>query len=153
MKKKIKAFFPADSNDWHGMDGEWMWLEQIQNNQYLLLNIPLYSYGISLSDTVSVKKTDGKFVFDKIIIRGGNHTYRILLKSGFGRHDFEKKWASFDEFGCSYESSKSPDNVFGINVPKGANIAAVYQLLETGENEGIWHFDEGNYVCEREVND
>ena len=145
MSKKIKALFPANPADWHGMDGEWIWVELDKDGSYKVLNIPLYSYGVSYMDKVLLNKSGNILNFDRVSFKGGNHTYRILLRSGFGKPDFDKRWAALAALGCEYESSKDPEDVFGINVPQQSDVQAVYALLEDGQNDGVWYFDEGNY--------
>ena len=145
MTIRKKALFPASPEDWHGMQGEWIWVESAGDGSYKVLNIPLYTYGVSYMDKVSLKNSDGVLNFDHVVLKGGNHTYRVLLKSGFGRPDFNARWPAFAALGCEYESSKDPEDVFGINVPQHADPHAVYALLENGQNDGVWYFDEGNY--------
>jgi hypothetical protein len=128
------------------MDGEWIWVEPSGNEKFKVLNIPLYTYGVSFLDEVSLKRDDGVVKFDQVCAKSGNHTYRILLKAGIERAEFETRWPAFAAHGCEYESSKEPEDVFGINVPPQTDISAVYALLEDGENDKVWYFDEGNYA-------
>jgi Domain of unknown function (DUF4265) len=127
------------------MDGEWIWVEPSQNGTFKVLNIPLYAYGVSYLDEVSLTKNGSIYKFDKVANKSGNHNYRILLRNGVERAKFENRWPAFASQGCEYESSKDPEDVFGINVPPQSDVNAVYALLEDGQNDRVWYFDEGNF--------
>lgn len=132
------------------MDGEWIWVEASGKGNFKVLNIPLYIYGVSYLDEVVLRNENGINKFDHVSKSSGNHTYRILLRRGIERVKFENRWPAFAIQGCEYESSKDPEDVFGINVPPQSDMNAVYALLEDGQNDEIWYFDEGNFsqmVC------
>jgi len=145
MTKTLKALFPTNPGDWHGMDGEWIWVDASRNGNFKILNIPLYAYGVSYLDEVALIEENEILKFDFVSKSSGNHTYRILLRRGIERVEFENRWPAFAIHGCEYESSKDTEDVFGINVPPEADVNAVYALLEDGQNDEIWYFDEGNF--------
>jgi Domain of unknown function (DUF4265) len=143
--KQVKISFEADPGDWHGMAGERLWATELGNGHYRIDNVPLYVNGVSYGDIVSAKPEDGSLAFGGVVRPGGNSTYRMLLRSPYGRRDFERYWARLEPLGCFYESSRDPEDVFAINVPSEADVHAVYAILEEGAAEGVWHFDEGNF--------
>jgi hypothetical protein len=145
MPRQVKIRFETEAGDWHGMTGERLWATELGGGRYRIDNAPLYAYGVSYGDIVSADP-DGEFLrFTGVVGRGGSSNYRILLLSPCNRSDFERYWARLEPLGCFYESSRDPENVFAINVPAEADISAVYAILEKGQTEGVWHFDEGNF--------
>jgi len=122
-----------------------MWASPIGEQRFRLENSPLYAYGVSYQDEIFAKKSaDGTLVFDAIAKRGGHSTYQILLSPDKPRADFDRLWAKLQAIGCSYESSKDPENVFAVDVPPKADVYAVYAVLKDGQREGVWEFGEGH---------
>lgn len=36
--------------------------------------------------------------------------------------------------------------LYAVDIPPGIDVHKVYALLEAGESDDVWGFDEGNYV-------
>jgi len=146
FNKRFKILVETDPSEWHGMSGELLWATRLKDGSYRLDNSPLYAYSLSMGDRVkAVAETGGILKFDGLLSRGGHSNYRILLKPGFLAEDFRKRWAEIQNLGCSYESSKDPEDVFAIDVPPESDVVAVYDVLERGVTDGLWHLDEGNF--------
>jgi hypothetical protein len=143
--KQVKIRFPADPEDWHGMTGERVWATELEDGRYRIDNIPLYAYDVSYGDMVSARPGGGELHFVSVIGKGGNSTYRLLLRAPHARADFDRYWERLELLGCFYESSRDPEDVFGINVPAESNVGSVYAILEEGDEAGVWYFDEGNF--------
>jgi hypothetical protein len=109
-------------------------------------NSPHFAKGISFLDEVDLVEKDGELVFSKVVKSSGHATYRISLKKESTRAQFLKRWADLERLGCSYEESDFlllP--LFAVDAPSTTNVEKVYSLLEHGENDGIWEFEEGNF--------
>lgn len=145
MPSQVKIRVPTDAEDWHGLTGERLWATGLGGDRYRIDNVPLYAYGLSYGDIVTARSDGDLLTFTGVVGQGGNSTYRVLLRPGHGRPDFERYWARLEPLGCFYESTSDPENVFAISVPADADVALVYRILEEGAAEGIWHFDEGNF--------
>ena len=54
----------------------------------------------------------------------------------------------------TYESAEMNTLLLAVDVPPGVDVYAAYTLLEKGEADGIWYFEEGHCghlgVCVRE---
>ena len=141
--KMVKITALIDGNTWHGKTAERFWATPIGGSQYELENSPLYVRGISYKDVVEGEYRDGELVAVGVARRGGHSNYQILLNQDSKRSDFERLWARLAALGCTYESSKDPENVFAVDVPPQSDVYAVYAVLEDGEREGVWSFGEG----------
>jgi len=140
----VKVVFDLESESWHGFQTESVWAEQISDDRCRIRNTPFYAKGISFEDIVFVKNARGKLVFCSVSIYGGHSTYRVLLTEEVPKGVFLKYWSPLEELGCTYESSENPYQILAVDVPPHADIYRVYSLLEEGEKDGIWGFDEGH---------
>jgi len=146
FNKRFKLLVEIDPIEWHGMSSELLWVTKTGPDLYRLDNSPLYAYGLSMGDIVRADRASGKIVsFAGVETKGGHSNYRVLLKSGHTFADFQQHWPEIEKLGCSYESSKDPEDVFAIDVPPESDVHAVYAILENGVGDGLWHLDEGNF--------
>jgi hypothetical protein len=142
---KVKIIFDTDGNAWHGMTAERLWATPVGISLYRLENSPLDAYGVSYQDVVVAREdADASLRFVSLQDRGGHSTYRVVLKGAAAKSDFETYWKPIERLGCTYESSRDPENVFAIDVPPSTDVYEVYPLLENGERDGVWEFEEGH---------
>jgi len=134
--EKIKVFL--EPNDW-GYETEGLWAEKISEGKYKVRNSPFFAFDISNEDIVTTYIKDGIVCFSKVIIRGGHSTYRIILKN---KNEFESFWKPIQKAGCFYEFAEG--SLYAIDVLPKADIDEVYSLLEEGEKQGVWEFEEGH---------
>lgn len=139
-----KVYFLLDNKEWHGYSSESLWAKNVENNHYLVMNVPFYLKGLSLYDIISVENKEDRLYFKSLIKMGDHSTYRIILNNTTSEDIFEKYWKPLEEKGCTYEKAKN--SFYAIDVPPFADIYKVYNLLENGERNSIWEFEEGN--CE-----
>jgi hypothetical protein len=141
----VSVIFDTDGPAWHQQTAERLWAIPVGISLYRLENSPLYAYGVSYKDVVVARpRADGGLAFQDVQSRGGHSTYRVVVKASISRVDFERCWKPLEELGCTYESSRDPENIFAIDVPPSTDVYAVYALLEQGEDQGIWEFEEGH---------
>ncbi len=137
---KICVPIPEDSI-WD-MEAEWFWAEQQEDGTYELCNVPFYAYGLSMHDVVSVRsRSDGTLEFESVLKRGGHSTYRVIASKGLRSSKVKRMLAKIRKLGCDIEPANRVHA--GIDVEPQADIYAVYSLLEKGERDGIWKFEEG----------
>lgn len=142
IKGLEKVFFPLDSSDWHGSGSESVWAKRLKYDRFMIMNIPFYVNDISLDDIIVVQYSEEKLWFKSVIKRGGHSTYRILLLNNINENLFDKYWKALEKNGCTYEKGKT--RFYAIDVPPSSDIYKVYQLLEKGEQDSIWEFEEGH---------
>lgn len=140
----VKIAFPLDADADATVEN--MHAKALPDGNFVLDNIPFQAYGISCGDEFSVTIEEGRFVFKEVVRRGGSSTYRIRLPQGQTHDDFLKWWPSLDALGCSFEGSGLDEQrLYAIDVPKGADVHAAYDILEQGEEQGQWEFEEAHY--------
>lgn len=142
-----KLIVELDENDWHSCSTESVWAEKISflNNKSALLrilNTPFYAKGLSFLDLVQGSMMDeSMYQFSVVTTRSGHSTYRVIV---LDESRFDAYWEKLSILKCTYESGYFDNKpIYAIDVPKETNIREVYALLEKGEKEKIWMFDEG----------
>jgi hypothetical protein len=138
----VKVRFLLERDAWHGSATETLWAERIDDRRLRLRNVPFYAFGVSAEDVVFAHPADGVFEFDGVSIHGGHSTYRIIIGNKAEASRVEELWARLLDLGCTYEQGSG--GLRAVDVPPSADIRAVYSVLEQGEREGIWAFEEGH---------
>ena len=70
--------------------------------------------------------------------------------------EFKVRWNALKDRGCSYESATISMNIgwrvlYSVDVPPSADVHEVYRLLERGELDDVWDFQEGYAASTREA--
>ena len=143
----IKLHFNLEPAEWHDVAVESLWAKRMPTDDGArileLQNSPFYAFGISYLDIVSAVEADGRFVFSSVVIPAGHSTYRLLMPDVSPK--FEAGWALLSQQGCTYESGNlGEQHLFSVDVPPDADIHTVYRMLEEGEAQGLWKFEEGH---------
>jgi Domain of unknown function (DUF4265) len=141
----VKVHFPLPPDDQaQGVSAENLWAVPLGESYFQIDNIPFYVYGISVKDVVLADQIEGRLSFREVMTRGGHSTYRVLVKnqSGYEDHGFQRLWTKLSELGCSHEVAER--RWIAIDVPPDTDICQVYRLLEDGEAQGIWTFEEAH---------
>ena len=139
---RVKITLPlADES---GPAAENVWADPVTETTFRVRNVPTHAYDLSNEDTIEAHEADdGRLTFDRVVERGGHSTYRLIPASGLDKSAFNERWAALADEGCSYESTTG-EHRYAIDVPPHADIHAVYGLLEKGEHDGVWEFEEGH---------
>ncbi len=80
----------------------------------------------------------------KTVTSSGRSTYRIIPNEGADEARFGRFWAPLKDEGCTYEQGNFGYEIYSVDVPKTSDIQKVFALLETGETNGVWGFEEGH---------
>ncbi len=145
MKVRFDLDKDRTSDDWPPVNVEGIWVTTESDGTFRLDNIPWYARGVSCNDVVSAfRGADDALWFERVLRRGGHSTYRVRAAPEvreadrpFARDILTTLW----DFGCTAEHDD--DGTLALDVPPGVPVAAVYDLLQLGEDEGIWVFEEG----------
>jgi hypothetical protein len=113
----------------------------IDQRRFRLRNVPFFAFGVSVEDVVFTRAAEGIIEFEGVSMRGGHSTYRIITKEAASPESFKQNWQALEQLGCTYE--QGPGRLRAMDVPQRADIYKVYELLERGEQEGVWEFEEG----------
>lgn len=146
-----KIRFELDVSDWHGHGSETLWampIPQTKRRNFLIRNSPFFAKGINYLDVVTAKPTENNMVFDfmTVIKRGGHSTFMLLMETV--ETCVAAYWNLLEMLGCSYESmqidlSIGKRTLYSVDVPPTADVREVYKILERGEGEAVWLFQEG----------
>jgi hypothetical protein len=144
MEPLAKVTFPLDPDESGGVRSEGIWAEPLGDARYRLRNVPFYARGVSLGDTVLAQDHDGTVMVEKILKRGGHSTYRIFLCDGLkiDSDAFGIAWKEIRTLGCTYENANG--RWIAVDVPPETDADSVYTLLNRGEADGVWTFEEGH---------
>jgi len=139
-----KVAFVLDSEEWHGYGTETVWAEAVASDRYRLRNTPFFAKGVSVEDVVHVRERDDTLFFDAVSLSSGHSTYRVMVDDAAEPGVLEEYWSPLQALGCTYESAEMNVLLLAVDVPPGVDIYAAYALLEKGEADGVWHFEEGH---------
>src|ERR1700722_13418656 len=121
---------------------ETLWAERLRDDLYRLRNVPILAYGYSEQDIVTTADIDGRLVVTGVAERSGHSTYRIFFPEPMGNDQFHPLWEPLERLGCTYE--RANPCLIGIDVPPESGVYAVYDILERGELDRQWTFEEGH---------
>lgn len=148
-----RVYFPLDPTDWHGRPNEGLWAEPLEGatpaTAYRLRNSPFFVRGVSFLDTVRVaSRSDGPGLeFVGVIDHSGHSTYMLLVSPSCS--EFGAYWQKLKKLDCTYESktmrtSAGEKCLYAVDVPESADVYAVYSILEEGQKNNVWMFQEGH---------
>ena len=132
-----RVYFTIANPEENSSHTETLWAEKVHDSVFRIKNIPFYVYGIAFDDVVKVLRKESIPEVLEVVERSGNSTYRIIL---LNHEKWESEWQKLEPLECTYEEG---DGIIAINVPANQSIHAVFDLLEKGEERGIWEFEEG----------
>jgi hypothetical protein len=143
QREMVKVSTNLPPSDWHSHALENLWAEPLGNDRFRLQNVPFYAFGISLDDVVSAKSIGGQLIVQDVQERGGHSTYRVYLKDvTVDSEAFMRLWKPLEAIGATFEQAN--DRLLAVDVPDTADIYEAYALLQTGEEAGVWDFQEGH---------
>lgn len=136
----IKVTLP--NRVWKGEINETVWAERLTAERCRLKNVPFYAYGVSFDDILKITVNASSIEAVGVLARAGHSTYRFFVQKGQVERALGSYWKTIEEAGCTFE--RATKHLFAVDVPPEADIHAVYQALETGEQAGVWEFEEGH---------
>lgn len=151
-EKLAKVNFELNLDEWHGGGVESVWAEPVAGKKwehFRIMNSPFYVTGVSFLDVVKASFIAGSyrvFNFEAVVERSGHSTYMILMVPEDPRN--EAYWDMLERMGCTYESSIEDLSVgqrllYSVDAPPSTEIDDVYEMLERGETDKVWTFQEG----------
>jgi hypothetical protein len=149
-RQLVKIHFELSAKDWHGHGGEFLWATPVDDNapeNFRIMNSPYFTAGINYCDVVKAtpSKDEAVFEFENVVERSGHSTYMLIVNDETPQ--FRSRWNALEEKGCSHESMEMNFSMgrqlWSVDVPPSASLTEVYDILEKGESEGVWLFQEG----------
>lgn len=140
-----KVVFDLGPDTWHGFATESVWATRLDSGFYRIENTLFFAMGVSFVDVFETILSDGQRHVQRKISPSGHSTYRILiLKDQYDAGAFREYWSPIEQLGCSYEHGDLSYQIYAVDVPPTTGIQAVFSLLEDGETNNVWYFEEGN---------
>lgn len=134
----VKVIFIQDLGDGELLS-ESLWCK-IENDGCIVDNIPFIAKRVSLGDHIKVEydEEDKKYYFDDFIAISGNTTVRVFFKDLDLSSTVGKQLV---DLGCEWEGF-SQKQMIAVNVPKDIDYLPVKAILDKGESEGKWTYEE-----------
>ena len=108
------------------------------NNLYQITSAPFFAKHLAVNDCVTVEDEDGTHFFDSLIHKSGHSTIRILFEPN---QEIDNILKSFHTLGV--EAYRYHDTVLAVlDIPPSADYQIILKLLQTGEAENQWEFEE-----------
>jgi hypothetical protein len=139
----VKVLIELPLADWYSESTETLWATRLESGHYRLENSPFYARGYSFRDVVHAEFVEdlGFPVVRNAVEKSGHSTYAVWVSEGVeGNEQFAKSWEPINALGCSFEGVRG--KLLSVDIPANANIREAYRLLQMGEDEGAWHFQE-----------
>ena len=142
----IRVRLKLDHDSWHGTASEGIWTRLVKSLADKAIvevnNIPFFSKALSFRDKIVIAFRNNEVVFDSIVERGGHSTYRVFLQNP--DDDKRKILPTLNTLGCFWESTRfNGGELFALDIPPEVNIHDIYEILDRGQKEGLWLFEEG----------
>jgi hypothetical protein len=139
----VKVRFPLGKSNWHGYSSELMWASSGQDETFILENTPFFVMGISYRDSIRAHWVGNELLFRSVAARGGHSTYRLIAQCDPKSSKFQQMWLELQHIGCTYEEAQEI-GLYAVDVPAEIDVHKVYSILERGEANGTWDFQEGH---------
>jgi hypothetical protein len=136
---KIGFHLDQDEDGYPPITRENLWAVDLGNGRYRIDNIPFYVRGISDGDVISAKmEEDGRLVFFELVEASFNSTFRLIVSD---ESETPKVRKMFRELDCPSELVSH--GLISIHIPGSIVMKPIATLIEQGEENGWWGFEEG----------
>jgi hypothetical protein len=133
---KIRFTFENSTGD---TEVESMWAVERQGH-YEVDNIPFYAKDVACGDLVAARRDDeGALWFTDIVKASGHSTIRLLFAH---EDDVQMMRDTLYDMGCASEIG-DVTRLVAIDVPPEVEYQKVKTLLDQGEQEGRFEYEEG----------
>ena len=121
---------------------ESIWAKAAGNDLFVLDNVPFFAFGVSCGDKVAARIIDDRLRFSGVVEPSGHSTYRVYLNGGVSQAASADFARELQDLGCHREIGTQ--KFWAFDLPPKTDIFKVYAVLERGQAEGIWTFEEGH---------
>ena len=113
---KIKISIPLSNNSF---SSEALWAEQVGENAFKLLNIPIFAFGYAEGDIVLCEQNQDWLQVIGLEKDSGNGTLRLILSEEESK-DVQHILDELESVGCTYEKASS--KLVAVTVPPNLKI-------------------------------
>jgi hypothetical protein len=137
LQKKVIFYIEQDEDGYPPFNCETLWVHQITPERFQIDNIPFFVKSISYKDVISVQLEEGYLYFEEIVSPSNHSTIRVIV---FNEMNVDSLRQSLIRLGCSSELNKT--KLISVDIPPEVNYSKVIELLEKGEEDEIWEYEE-----------
>ena len=144
---RVKVVFdlPREDDDWPPAGTEGLWAAPLPERGHVRLdNIPWFARDVALGDVFRVQADDGGVLraVEKVAWSGACTVRLIVFRAGPLAGDLRLALDMFAPLGVDGEGVDQFGMV-ALSVPPAADLAAVKRLLDDGQADGSWEYEEG----------
>jgi hypothetical protein len=137
-----RVIFPLkkDSDGYPPNDWESLWAKEIKPGLFEIDNTPFFIKGISPYDIITTQIIEDEHYFEELVSTSGHSVIRVVF---FDESAFDLLGKKLKELHCSVEVMNI-NKFITISIPPTTALNQVLLLLEKGENEELWEYEEGS---------
>lgn len=142
---KVRFALDRDDSGWPPAESEGLWAQPVGSQSFRLDNTPWFVRGVAANDVVEAEPDDaGVFWFVRLLERGERVVVRVIpRRDGPLTGDRQAVVDAFALLGVSAEGMSTAVNMVALDIGPDAPLLSVKALLERGEADGRWHYEEG----------
>ena len=142
---KVRFALDRDESGWPPAESEGLWACPLGAKRFRLDNTPWFVRGVAADDVVEAEPdAAGVLWFVRVLERRDRVVVRVIPRTdGPLRGDRQAVVNAFTPLGVPGEGMANPVSMVALDIGPDAPLAAVKGLLQRGEADGRWHFEEG----------
>ncbi|MFD9684739.1 DUF4265 domain-containing protein [Kitasatospora sp. NPDC059146] len=141
---KVHFRMEVDEDGWPPASVESLWAVDLGDGTVRLDNTPWFVRGVASGDVIRVSvDDDGLRWATETVHASENCTIRLIVLEGGGSAAARQTvLETFHQFGATGEGIEQ-FRMVALKIPPEADIQRIRTLLEHGEAQGRWHWEEG----------
>lgn len=142
---KVRFVLDSDDSGWPPAESEGLWARPVGAGRFRIDNTPWFVRGVAADDVVEAEPdAAGVLWFVRVLERRDRVVVRVIPRGdGPLRGDRQAVLDAYAPFGVPGEGMSSPVNMVALDIGPDAPLGAVKGLLQSGEADERWHFEEG----------
>jgi hypothetical protein len=142
---KVRFRLDRQDEDWPPVESEGVWATPSGAAEYRLDNVPWFARGIAFGDLVSATPDeDGVLWVDRQVEWSGRYTIRVIpLGDRPSEDECRAVIDAFQPLGAECEGGLPAFKIVALDIPPTARLAEIKTLLDDGQADGRWGYDEG----------
>ena len=140
---KVRFKLQQDDEGWPPVESEGLWAEPLGGDRFRVDNTPWFARNLAADDVViALAGSDGVLWATERTEWSGRLTIRIIpFSKGPLNGSRQAVLDTFKPLGVSGEGIEEY-NMVALDVPTDADLAAVKRLVQAGEADGRWDYEE-----------